>query len=302
MAWRLTAAAVVACALVTACSRDVREEDVFLAWMAAGTTFTVQGDDGLLFVRNRPMDGLWDASKTTFEEGTIATPVGDMGYRLARPGVAPAKDGPLFVHCGGNAFAIPNHGDLAAWTIIPHGDALLWDYPGYGLSAGEPSAAGLEAAARAVAEAAPRFRRRPDQPIVFIGHSLGGFVCGAMAAATPEADAMIFEASAANAQVAAGGAVPWGLRPFLRVTLAPELAAYDNVAALSGRRDLLVLVLAARRDRILPRSLSRDLAAELEAAGHAVTYAELPDATHFDIGFQPETPVIVAAFLKKQGL
>ncbi len=298
MTRRRALAALVAWVALAGCSREVREEDVFLAWMAEGTWFTFQDADGPLFTRNRPRPGLWDATRTTFEDGVIATPAGAMAYRLARPAAGPGAGGPLFVHCGGNAFDIPNHGDLAAWTIIPYGDALLWDYPGYGGSEGAASAATLETAARAVAAAAPQFRRGPDQRIVFIGHSLGGFVCAAMAAEAPEADGMIFEASAANANVAVGGAVPWALRPFLRVTLAPELAAYDNVAALSRRRDLPVLVLSARKDRILPRRLSRDLAAELEAAGHAVRYAELPDATHFDIGFQPELAAIMADFLR----
>ncbi|MEO0982508.1 MAG: alpha/beta hydrolase [Pseudomonadota bacterium] len=276
------------------CALHVDEEDVFLPWMAEGTSFTVTDDEtGVIFERNRPAAGLFEAAELDIRDGVFDSALGPLAYRLAR---GPDPDAPLLVHCGGNSFDVPSHGDLAIWKLAPHGDALVWDYPGYGDSAGDATVADFRVAVAALAETIAGFRRTPDQRVVLWGHSLGGFVCSELAAAAPVIDAIIFEASAPSAPAASKYLAPAPLRPFVRVRLSDEIASFDNVAALS-KRPIKALVLGARKDRILPVQLSRALRTSLEDAGHAVTYFEFRDSNHFHVGFQPDLPEVVSHFL-----
>ena len=52
-----------------------------------------------------------------------------------------AADEPLIVHCGGNATDRFGMGGYYSDKVLPWGEALIFDYPGYGDSTGSPSVA-----------------------------------------------------------------------------------------------------------------------------------------------------------------
>lgn len=174
--------------------------------------------------------------------------------------VTGVEDAPLVVHCGGNASDRYHFGTLFGLKVTPHADLLIFDYPGYGDSPGEPSAEAFEAMTRTSAGVLDEKQVGTDRSLVLWGYSLGGFVCARLAQQVSEADAIIIESSGKNAEGAARYLVPKLLRPFVRVRLAPSLASYDNAEALAGYEHP-VLVLSGTEDGILPVELSRDLAA-----------------------------------------
>lgn len=191
---------------------------------------------------------------------------------------------PLIVTCGGNATDRYNAGVSYAQKALRWGDVLHFDYPGYGDSQGTPSAEGFESGTDVVrAEVA---RVAAGRPVIYWGHSLGGFVCTDLATGTPGLAGIIIETSARNATEVARSWTPFWARPIARVRVAESLAGYDN-AATAAVTGVPVLVLGAGQDDTLPVELSRSLADALRGLGAPVTYAEFPEAQHWNVPRQP---------------
>ena len=203
---------------------------------------------------------------------------------------------PLIVHCGGSTAARQDSGTLYGLKLIEFGDALLFDYPGYGDTPGKTSASSLRAMNVAVAKFVKE-ELASERPLILWGHSLGGFVCTDLLSRLEGIDGLVLETSVRNAKEVADIATPWFAKPFVRVVISDELAGFDNVAALSGH-DLPILVLGAKEDKTLPVPLSRNLSGALKAAGHDVAYAEFEKANHISVATQPDFPEIVRDFLE----
>lgn len=291
--WGKRAVAACCAFCLAGCQIAIDEKDIFKPEWAGSTTFTIETDDGPIFEHNRPRPGLFEEMGVSFEATTIPSDAGAIYLRIAR-GPDPGK--PLIIYCGGNTWDIPSHGDITSWSVAPFGDAALWDYPGFGRSEGKPSVANFERAAEAISSAIERLKRSPDQKVIYWGQSLGGFVCADMAAKAKHADALVLVTTAPTAKAAARYLAPWYLRPFIRVRLAPEVAQYDNIAALDGF-NAPMLVIGAQKDEVLPVKLSRELRDELMANGHRVTYAEFPKADHFTIIRQEDLGPVIRSFL-----
>ena len=133
-------------------------------------------------------------------------------------------------------------------------------------------------------------QRAGDRPLVLWGHSLGGFVCAQMAARSRGVDAVILETTAPNVRAVAREWAPLGLGRI--VPIQSELKRFDTPEALQDFGGP-VLIIGGGRDRVLPVTLSRELAESLPGA----TYLELPEATHYSAGFDPETRAAVRAML-----
>jgi pimeloyl-ACP methyl ester carboxylesterase len=210
-------------------------------------------------------------------------------------GKTPDRTRPLIVMCGGNSMDRYSAGVSYAQKGLPWGDVLLFDYPGYGDSSGKPTAQALEAAVTAVA--AKTRSLAGGKPVIFWGHSLGGFVCGKLASRMPETKAVIYETTARNAkEVVREWTPPW-MRPFVFPRITPSLARYDNVRAI-GEADFAVLVLGAGQDKTLPVGLSRSLATALKRANVVVTYHEFAQAEHWNVPNQKEFRKVASAFFE----
>jgi pimeloyl-ACP methyl ester carboxylesterase len=245
------------------------------------------------------------------ERGLLTTPAPDFIMTAVEhgrlemdggPGVAWTKlsregEGrPLIVRCGGNASTRQNNAFVYGVAALPHGDVLLFDYPGSGETGGEATPVAFEA----LGEVLPQWVREQaaGRTLVLWGHSLGGFVCADLARRLPETRAVIFEATARNPQEVAKAWTPWFAGPFVKINIDPGLAAYDNAKALDGFAGP-VLVLGGTKDRTLPVQLARDLHAALEADGRDVTYVEFPDGVHSDFPGQANFPQVIADFFAR---
>lgn len=280
------------------------------AWLAPLAAFSVAGciqltvDESSVFAPQEPLyraetqealrlnqqDRLLPA---TIEHGYL--PYGE-GLRLAWTRVSrEGEDRPLVVHCGGNASDRYRNGAYYAFKVIDRADVLLFDYPGYGDSSGQATTADFEAAREALSNFAAA--QAGEQDLVFWGHSLGGFVCAALAEETPGTDGMVFEASARNAEEVAASWKPWYL-PFVRINIAPGLGAYDNAEALSGFEGP-VLVMAAGRDDTLKPRLSRKLVEALEAEGLRPEFVIFKKAGHTNIPNAEGFDALVDAYFER---
>jgi pimeloyl-ACP methyl ester carboxylesterase len=204
-----------------------------------------------------------------------------------------APGAPLIVHCAGNAGDRYNSSEGYARKGLQFGALIAFDYPGYGDSSGKPRSETLEAIAPVVrAEALAAAKGRP---LVFWGHSLGGFICARLAAQTPEAAGLVLETTARDAASVAKAWTPWYASSIVRVSVAPSLAGYD-VAADAVKFGGPVLVIGAAKDKVLPVHLARALHATIAAQSKTATYLELPQARHSDVSAQPDLKVRAAPF------
>ena len=220
--------------------------------------------------------------------------VGGLQLSLVSLAEPPAATPPLIVHCFGNASDRWFAGLKYGRKLVPYGDVLLFDYPGYNGAPGAPTADAFatqtdDLSAYLQAEHGSRDR-------IYWGHSLGGFVCAELAARDGGAAGLVLETTAPDVRSAAASWIPRVAKPFVRLRIADSLLAYDTprTAAATG---LPILVIGAARDEVLKVELARALAERLEAAGAEPTYVEFAEAGHFDVGSQPGFDAAIRSFL-----
>lgn len=220
--------------------------------------------------------------------------VGSGDTRIAYTFVSrPGANRPVIFYCSGNGSDRFNSGVVFAQKTLPWGDVVMIDYPGYGDSPGEPSAAALERAAPDLSALATELSR--GRQLVFWGHSLGGFVCSRLVRETPGIDGVILEATARNALEIGRAWRPWFATLFLRLSVDESLANFDVADTLRDYRGP-ILLMGAGRDRTLPIRLSRSLNEALRTQGARVTYVEFPRAQHVDIAWQPQFRAVASPF------
>lgn len=204
------------------------------------------------------------------------------GERIAITRVAGANgsdDEPLIVHCGGESGDRRSHGTVYAGKILPWGEALLMDYPGYGDSSGQPTVAAMLAFQRDLAAYLDGLA--VGRPLILWGHSLGGPICAAIASQSAQVDAIILETTAPNFADVMDATRPWFTPPTLQLDVVDGLKAYDVAAALNMFTGP-IMVLGAGRDEVFPVKLERSVAAKLREQGLAVTYLEYAAADHMN--------------------
>ena len=207
--------------------------------------------------------------------------------------LAQTNNNRLIVACMGNAADRLSDGVGYLKGLVPFGDVVIFDYPGYGDSSGTPALDDFDAALLALktwVDAADY------EEIVVWGHSLGGFVCAELTSQLAEKpDAFVFETSASSVAAVAAATTPWYAKPFIRIEIEEGLSSYDNIEALNGFAGH-VLVIGASEDKQLPVGLSRELADKLKEAGRDVTYVELDGAGHMNVSSHPEYPATISRF------
>ena len=201
---------------------------------------------------------------------------------------------PLILFCGGNMFRRASAGGSRSRALLPFGDLILFDYPGYGETAGPDSIANFRAVGEVLTDAARAAADAEGRRLIVWGHSLGGVMC-AGAAQRARADVLVLETTTPGAKATVAQQV--GLfAPFVRVRLDPALAGVEIPAALENYQGRVV-VLEAGRDETLPPALSRQLARRLRAQGLEVERLVFPEAGHNEVPRQPDFTARVAAAL-----
>jgi fermentation-respiration switch protein FrsA (DUF1100 family) len=179
--------------------------------------------------------------------------------------------GPAVLVCNGNGGNRAMRAALAAALARMGLAVLLFDYRGYGGNPGSPTEEGLAADARA---AAGYLAGRPEVDparLVYFGESLGAAVALRLATERPPAALVLRSPFASLAEV---GQVHYPVLPVSWL-----LRDRFDAAALAGRLDAPLLVVAGGRDGIVPVGHSRRLFA---AAPEPKRLVVLDGADHND--------------------
>ncbi|MEZ5862599.1 MAG: alpha/beta fold hydrolase [Geminicoccaceae bacterium] len=186
----------------------------------------------------------------------------------------------LFLH--GNAENISTHFANVAWLAKSGFAVLVFDYRGYGRSAGSPDLDGLHQDVAAAMEALLRQPETDPDRIAVIGQSLGGALALTAMAASPMKDrlrAVIIEGAFSGyrdiaREKLAGFWLTWPLQQPLGWTIDDR---YHPLEAAARIRPVPLLVILDEADTIIPPHHGEALFA---AAGEPKTLWRLPGTGH----------------------
>ena len=177
---------------------------------------------------------------------------------------------------GGNGFyLVQSRGYLRALTR-PSANALLWDYRGYGRSEGSPGVEAFRHDAVALYDYLVDERGVAPERLVVWGHSLGSFLATHVAQQRSVAG-VVLENPATNVDRWVDHLIPWYVRLFLGVDVAPSLKEEDNVARVQSMEAPL-LVVAGEEDNVTDPAMAKRL--YKEAASAKKTLVMVPDGGH----------------------
>lgn len=265
-----------------ACTISVTSEQIFLP-----NQLNRRADSQMLSIQHEARL----SDQITLRHELISSGSSNIALTLAKTG-----SNRLIVACMGNAADRLSDGVGYLEGFVAFGDALIFDYPGYGDSSGYPTINEFNAATSAIKE---KVIATDYDEVVIWGHSLGGFVCADLAKKMiKQFDGFIFETSAANIVAVSKAWTPWYAKPFIKLKIEDTLKTYDNVIALKNFEGP-ILVIGASKDRQLPVTLSRNLAKRLENEAHKVTYTELNGAQHMNVSHHPDYTETIRSFIDK---
>lgn len=209
---------------------------------------------------------------------------------------------PLIVFCGGNMFRRGSGAQAVLERLAPWGDVWVFDYPGYGDTAGEGMPDEFQAVGRAITARVERaFADGRDGKLVFWGFSLGGLVCGDLAGRTAvSSDVVLLGTFLSFDQVVrAGAAAKVGpLARLVQPVIGSDVPAYDIARSLKGY-DGKAVVVASRMDAVVPWLASARLEMALRDQGVATVMIDLPSGDHSGIH---EIPGVIARIGEAVGL
>lgn len=173
----------------------------------------------------------------------------------------------------GNGGSRTGRTDLARAVHAEGFGVMLFDYRGYGGSAGTPTEAGLVRDARAARAHLVDVEDVAPDRLVYLGESLGAAVVTTLAVEHPPAALVLrspFTSLAEAGRVAVGVPVGWLLRD-----------RYDVLTQVAHASSPVAVVLGTR-DTIVPPEQSRQVAAAARDAGLDVVEREVDGAGHND--------------------
>lgn len=161
------------------------------------------------------------------------------------------------LYFGGNGFLMVKSLPLIdAYSSMPV-NLVLFDYRGYGLSAGEPSVEGVQTDARAMIDVAQQLSENQQTPLYVHGHSMGSFLSTYIAERNDLAG-YIMESPISEVESWTKKVVPWLLRPFVRFDIDPAIASQNNRERVSSINTPL-LVIGGTEDNITPFDMAEKL-------------------------------------------
>ena len=250
--------------------RALRFSLLFVSLCSVGcSTFTVTERDLL-----QPDQRVEDAAaerQLQVERFTVRTEHGDIA--VTRIGRAGNKVSVLY--CGGNQFRTSQSGGEIVRAFPPEADVVLFDYPGYGGSSGEPTLASMRDTSLAVYDA---LKARTTDPIIVYGASAGGFMASHIAGAR-NPQRLMLEGTAPDARQWVSSMTPWFAKPFVRIRLSDAIADVDNVDRLKSYSGPVLMMVGRADNQTRPR-LMRSFATALRKQGKQVVLVEIDGRGH----------------------
>jgi fermentation-respiration switch protein FrsA (DUF1100 family) len=225
-------------------------------------------EESLIFLPSGASTGVWNPPGLAVEDAWFQAADGTKlhGWYLRHE-----RPRAVILFCHGNAGNITDRAPvLDALHRWVGASALVFDYRGYGRSAGRPTEAGVLADARAARAWLAQRENVPEERIVLMGESIGGVVAVDLAA--DGARALILENTFSSLPDVAACHLPW--LP-VRLLMRTRLDARARIAAYHGP----LLQSHGGRDSIVPIELGRRL---FEAAGEPKEFLFYPNLDHND--------------------
>jgi fermentation-respiration switch protein FrsA (DUF1100 family) len=165
------------------------------------------------------------------------------------------------VHFHGNFGNVSNHYNQSQF-LMNHGfDVIVFDYQGFGGSAGKSSPKRTVEDGQAVVRYARDHRRNPNGGVYIFGQSLGGAVGIVVAAKEPYVKACVFEAPFSSYRTIARHAIAkaWILWPVYPIYPFMVGTRYDPIKYVDKISPRPVLFIHGTADEIVPVSMSKKL-------------------------------------------
>jgi hypothetical protein len=270
---------------------------IFRSVVVAGVLILVLGctsvrvDEEVIFVpRASITPGDFDIADLTLRELTVpasdGTPI-DAWY-MTRPD---ARATVLFF--GGNGFyLVQSRGYVESFARHPV-NILMWDYPGYGKTPGEPDVEAIKSDGLDVYDYARANLGIAPGDLILHGHSVGSFMA-TYTASEREAGALVLENPATNAEDWLRTVVPWFLRLFVSFEIAESIEDEDSLARLR-ELSLPTAIFAGEADFITPPVMAerlRDASAAEDLYFHIFSEAGHNGLYSFDAYHQTYTELI----------
>ncbi|PSQ95839.1 MAG: alpha/beta hydrolase [Bacteroidetes bacterium SW_9_63_38] len=180
---------------------------------------------------------------------------------------------------GGNGFYLVQSRGYLHTLTRPPANAVLWDYRGYGRSEGEPGVEAFRHDALELYDHLVEEEGVDPQRLVVWGHSLGSFLATHVAQERSVAG-VVLENPATNVDGWVDHLIPWYVRLFLGVDVAPALRTADNVARVQSLEAPLVVV-AGEEDNVTDPAMAKRL--HQEAGSAQKTLVTVPDGGHNEL-------------------
>ncbi len=197
------------------------------------------------------------------------------------------------LYFGGNAFRIDESGlRLAARLSGCPVNIAMFDYRGYGRTAGTPTISNLQIDGIRIFD---RTNAQMAGNVFVHGQSLGSFMA-AHVAQQRSVQGVILEATATHAQEWADSRIPALARPFVTVNISPSLLAIDNTRALANLQRPS-LVIAGGQDTITPPELGQKVHQAIPNPEKELLM--LPEGGHNNLLNTPQAAQAYCAFILK---
>jgi len=171
------------------------------------------------------------------------------------------------VHCHGNAQNMTSHWAFTEFLPRNRFNVFVFDYRGYGRSAGKPTRSGTVADAKAAVDYVIRRADVDAARVALFGQSLGGAIATVVAAEDARVKGLVLESAFSSYRAEAAHAlrlnpITWLFAwPLSRTLISSGYDPEDHIASIAPRPVFLVHGTA---DRIVPSWMSEELH---EAAG-----------------------------------
>ncbi|OHB76797.1 MAG: hypothetical protein A2W31_12725 [Planctomycetes bacterium RBG_16_64_10] len=227
-------------------------------------------EESLIFVPAKYPDGDFHPAGLVFEDAQFAAADGTglHGWYVAEPEPCAVL---LFAH--GNAGNLTHRADVV-WTLHRRlaATVMIFDYRGYGRSAGSPNEAGILQDARAARAWLARRAAVDEAQIVLFGESIGGAVMVDLAA-QDGARALILQSTFTSLPDVAAHHFPWAP---VRLLMRTRLDSLDKIARYGGP----LVQSHGDADEIVPYELGRRL--HRAAPSSSKKFITIPGGFHND--------------------
>lgn len=211
----------------------------------------------------------WLPQGWAIEDVWLQTPNGTRihAWWLPRPGATGAV-----LYCHGNAGNLSQRGQIVAVMSRQLNESvLIFDYPGYGKSEGQPDEAGCYAAALAAYDWLTQTKQVPAERIVLFGKSLGGGVAAELASRMPHRALVLVKTFTSIPDAAREHWLTFSSSVLVR-------NKFDTLAKMGKCRQPLFLA-HGDRDELIPLAQAQQL---LQAAPEPKQFMLLKGAGHND--------------------